>query len=94
MADWFSELIDLIDLDSVYIMGYSDGGNTALLMALNRPDKVKRMVLAGANSHTDGYTSEIVDFLAVLNSQFVEAYLKDWLSDYKSKKLEQVHAGK
>jgi pimeloyl-ACP methyl ester carboxylesterase len=32
MADYFSKMIDLLKLDSVYIVGYSDGGNIALLL--------------------------------------------------------------
>jgi pimeloyl-ACP methyl ester carboxylesterase len=35
-------------------VGYSDGGNVALLVALQRPDLVRSLVLIGANYHADG----------------------------------------
>jgi pimeloyl-ACP methyl ester carboxylesterase len=33
MADYISDMIDMLQLDSVYIIGYSDGGIIALLLA-------------------------------------------------------------
>lgn len=43
MSSYCSELIDAFKLDSVYIIGYSDGGITALLLAEKRPDKIKKL---------------------------------------------------
>lgn len=37
-----------------HIVGHSDGGNIALLVAMRRPDLVKRIVTVGANFHFDG----------------------------------------
>ena len=37
-----------------HIVGYSDGGNVALLVALERPDLVQSLVLIGANYRYDG----------------------------------------
>ncbi len=38
----------------MYLLGHSDGGNVALLVAMRRPDLVRRVVLVGANFHLDG----------------------------------------
>jgi pimeloyl-ACP methyl ester carboxylesterase len=37
-----------------YLVGHSDGANVALLVALRRPDLLRRVVLVGANFHHDG----------------------------------------
>ena len=37
-----------------YVVGHSDGGNVALIVAMRRPDLLKRVVLVGANYHFDG----------------------------------------
>lgn len=39
---------------TVHLVGWSDGGIVALLVALRRPDLVDRLVLIGANFHFDG----------------------------------------
>jgi pimeloyl-ACP methyl ester carboxylesterase len=37
-----------------YIVGWSDGGNVGLIVALRRPDLVKRLVVIGSNFHHEG----------------------------------------
>jgi pimeloyl-ACP methyl ester carboxylesterase len=38
----------------VHLVGHSDGGNIALLVAMRRPDLVRRVVVIGANYHFKG----------------------------------------
>jgi pimeloyl-ACP methyl ester carboxylesterase len=38
----------------VHLVGHSDGGNVALLVAMRRPDLVHRVVVIGANYHYEG----------------------------------------
>jgi len=47
-------LIKALGISSAHLVGYSDGGNTALIMALERPDIVRKMVCIGANFHYNG----------------------------------------
>lgn len=54
-ANYYAEFIDNLKLDSVYVLGWSDGGNSAFILAFDRPDKVKKVIVSGANSDTDGY---------------------------------------
>jgi len=53
MASDMSELIDKLKLGSVHVVGWSDGGNIGLELALAHPQKVKKLVTFGAN-----YTNE------------------------------------
>ena len=52
-ADDMNALLDYLRLDSVNIVGWSDGGNTGLLMAMKYPKKVKKLVTMGANVFID-----------------------------------------
>jgi len=44
VTDYFSEMIDLMNLDSVYALGCSDGAIVSMLLAHDRPQKVKRII--------------------------------------------------
>lgn len=57
MADETIAFIESLDR-RVHLVGHSDGGNVALLVALRRPDLLRRVVVVGANYHYDG----LVDF--------------------------------
>ena len=52
-ADDMNALLDHLHLDSVNIVGWSDGGNTGLIMAMKYPAKVKKLVTMGANVFID-----------------------------------------
>jgi pimeloyl-ACP methyl ester carboxylesterase len=53
MADDFSALLDQLKLDSCFVVGWSDGGINALLLAMRHPEKVKKMAITGANLWPD-----------------------------------------
>lgn len=55
LTDFMSELVDAMELDSVYVMGLSDGGIVSLMLASQRPDKVKKIIAVGANNGTRGF---------------------------------------
>ena len=52
-ADDMNALLDHLHLDSVNVLGWSDGGNTGLIMAMKYPAKVKKLVAMGANVFID-----------------------------------------
>lgn len=83
LAAYCSELINQLQLDSAYVMGWSMGGNTALLLAANRPDKIKKVVSGASNTKSSGLTQEGLD---LLNEYTVEAVREDstWLTHYQS----------
>jgi pimeloyl-ACP methyl ester carboxylesterase len=53
IVDDFNTLLDTLHLDSCYVIGWSDGGIDALLLAIRHPDKVKKMAFTGANLWPD-----------------------------------------
>jgi pimeloyl-ACP methyl ester carboxylesterase len=53
MADDYAALLDALRLDSVYVVGWSDGGINGLLLAIRHPDKVKKLAVTGANLWPD-----------------------------------------
>ncbi len=49
MADDFTALLDHLKLDSVNVIGWSDGGINGLLLASRHPKKVRKLAVTGAN---------------------------------------------
>ncbi len=49
MAADFAGLLDVLHIDSAYVLGWSDGGNDGLILAMNYPGKVKKLAISGAN---------------------------------------------
>lgn len=54
MAADTAGFMDALGIGTAHIVGYSDGGNTALVMALRRPELIRKLVVIGANFHYDG----------------------------------------
>jgi len=54
MADDTAALLDQLKLKDVDVVGWSDGGNIALILAVRRPDLVRRIVVSGANFAPEG----------------------------------------
>jgi pimeloyl-ACP methyl ester carboxylesterase len=57
LAEYVSKLIDILKLDSVYVIGWSDGGIAALILSVRRPDKIKKVLVSGANYTKNAYVS-------------------------------------
>lgn len=53
MASDFCALLDQLNIKSAYVLGWSDGGIDGILMALNCPDRVKKLAASGANTVPD-----------------------------------------
>lgn len=83
LSSYFSKMIDALALDSVYVLGWSDGGNAALILAADRADKVRKVVVSGANSTTDGLVSGVLDHMKKLTTDYVTSAMKEWLENYK-----------
>jgi pimeloyl-ACP methyl ester carboxylesterase len=49
MADDYATLLDSLKADSAFVIGWSDGGINALLLAMRHPEKVKKLAVTGAN---------------------------------------------
>lgn len=53
MADDEAALLDELHIDSAYVLGWSDGGINALLLAMRHPEKVIKLASTGANIFPD-----------------------------------------
>lgn len=53
MADDNAALLDLLHIDSAYVIGWSDGGIIALSLAMRHPGKVIKLASTGANLWPD-----------------------------------------
>ena len=71
MAEDTIELMRQLGIDRAIVVGYSDGGNIGLDMAINHPDKVSKLVVTGAQIRTDGLEP---DTWKSLNSSAVEEW--------------------
>jgi pimeloyl-ACP methyl ester carboxylesterase len=53
MSDDYAALLDVLKIDSAYVVGWSDGGINALLLAMRHPEKVIKLAATGANLGPD-----------------------------------------
>ena len=53
MADDFDALLSAMHIDSAYVLGWSDGGINAIVLAMRHPDKVIKLASTGANLWPD-----------------------------------------
>jgi len=58
MRDDTVACLEALGLAGVHLVGWSDGGIIALMVAIERPDLVGRIVAIGANASADAYTAE------------------------------------
>ncbi|WP_244409584.1 alpha/beta fold hydrolase [Streptomyces albofaciens] len=61
LADDVVGLLDHLGIDRADVFGFSLGGLTALQLAVTRPARVNRLVLASTHYRRDGYHPEILD---------------------------------
>ena len=58
-ADDLLDFMDEHNLERVNLLGFSDGGNIALVFAMKYPDRVDRLILDGANLDAKGVKRSI-----------------------------------
>lgn len=60
-ADDLLGFMDKHSIDKATLVGFSDGGNIAMVFAINHPERVDRLILNGANMNPHGvkYRSQI-----------------------------------
>lgn len=80
MADDFSELLDVMQIKKAYVIGWSDGGINALVLAMRHPDKVIKLASTGANLWPD--STGIVPNYWLNEQKHYEAYKNTiWKTD-------------
>jgi pimeloyl-ACP methyl ester carboxylesterase len=76
-ADMATETVRVLEdvvAGPAHLVGWSDGGIVALLVALRRPDLVKKLVVIGANYHFDGTMPVEMDPESPVAQQLGNAY--------------------
>lgn len=62
-------LLEHLGIANADFFGYSMGGNVALQVAIQRPDLVRKLVVASANYRSDGYYPEVLDMIAEITPE-------------------------
>jgi pimeloyl-ACP methyl ester carboxylesterase len=85
MADDMNGLLDALRIDSANVIGWSDGGINGLLLAINHPEKVKKLAITGANLTPDPSVFDpaalkmLSEYVATLQSAKQDAATKNTL---------------
>jgi pimeloyl-ACP methyl ester carboxylesterase len=74
MTECTAGFIEALKLGAPNIVGWSDGAIISLLLAISRPELVKRVVCVGANFNTDGLTPQTLNWI---RSATPESFRKD-----------------
>lgn len=83
LAENASEFIDTMGIQKCYIVGWSDGAVTGLLLAANRPDVVSKVFASGGFSNIDGFTDEARNFWATITPELVMQSWSGWHLEYQ-----------
>ena len=80
-ADDVAALLDSLHVPPADVLGFSNGGTTALQLAIRHPAKVSRLVIASSNYKRDGMQAGFWDFMekgtyADMPQPYKDAYLK------------------
>jgi pimeloyl-ACP methyl ester carboxylesterase len=63
MTEDYNALLEKLQLRSVQVVGWSDGGILGLLLAIKHPDKVAKLAVTGANLIPDGAEPWVLDWV-------------------------------
>lgn len=63
MMEDTAALLDMLKLRQVDVIGFSDGGILALMLAIRHPDLVQRLLISGVNISPDGLTADDLEEL-------------------------------
>jgi pimeloyl-ACP methyl ester carboxylesterase len=83
LAENASEFIDKIGIEKCYVVGWSDGATTGLLLAAKRPDVVSKVFVSGGFSNIDGFTDEDKKFWSTITPEIVEQSWGGWHLEYQ-----------
>jgi pimeloyl-ACP methyl ester carboxylesterase len=78
MASDIVALMDYLEIERAHILGWSDGGNIGLYLAIHHPDRLIKVVASGANYNPSGVRSDVGE-----NQKFL-SYVGDAVEDYQT----------
>jgi len=83
LAENASVFIDKLGIKKCFIVGWSDGATTGLLLAANRPDVVPKVFASGGFSNFDGFTDEDKALWSTITPEIVEQSWGGWHLEYE-----------
>jgi len=72
MAEDVIALMDKLQITSARFIGWSDGANIAIDMAIHHPNRVKSIIAYGANSNPAGLQPDFVNYLRTASKEKLE----------------------
>ena len=78
MASDIVALMDYLEIKRARILGWSDGGNIGLCLAINHPERLIKVIASGANYDPSGVRSDVGE-----NQKFV-SYIGKAMADYQT----------
>lgn len=81
MAEDTADLLDRLEIRGADVVGWSDGGIIALMLAVRRPDLVRRLVVSGANAMpgTEALTPETRAMVESYRARDDTARRQEWV---------------
>jgi pimeloyl-ACP methyl ester carboxylesterase len=73
MAEDMIRLMDHLGIKAAYIVGWSDGGDIGIDMAIHHPERVKALVAFGANITPQGYQESFLDYVRTATVEDIKA---------------------
>lgn len=83
MADDVAEVMEELNIFRAVIVGFSDGGNIGIQFALKYPNRVEKLVVAGANLYPSGLKQVV--FLPLLLKYLIYLLLAIFNKGYRKK---------
>lgn len=74
MAEDVKLFLEALKVDSVNVVGWSDGGNTGLVLAQNYPAKVKKLVVMSANYDPSGLDRFFFNIISMAKYEMLSAH--------------------
>lgn len=92
MADDIKKFIKILALEHVTLVGFSDGGIIGLLLAIDQPIWLDRLIIMGANLYPKGVKPKVNDETEIAYQKTGNPYLKMMLEEpmITSKMLHQI----
>lgn len=81
-ADDLKDFMDELEIEKAHILGFSDGGNIAMVFALKYPERVNKVIMNGANLYPSGV--KLACYLSITFEYYQALYFSK-----KSKKAKQ-----
>jgi pimeloyl-ACP methyl ester carboxylesterase len=69
MAEDTAVLLENLKVGPVDVIGWSDGGNIGLLLAIHHPSLVRKVVVTGANYRPDGLDHETLEWVGSVKAE-------------------------